>query len=101
MADFVLVVGKAVTAVPSAVGVDGNPIDFPRGTVFAWTSSDPNLVIQDAAAERPTVVAMAAVSGATLLLSVDEDGFHHEASHTVDAVAPAADTISAIDFTLQ
>ncbi len=101
MADFQLVVGTHKTCVPSATAADGSAVAFPEGTVFAWTSSDANVEFTDPAAASPEVVATAPVTGVVLTMDVQEGGFKHSASHTVDAVAAPVDTIANVDFTLQ
>ena len=101
MADFQLTVGTHKTCVPSATGPDGSPVAFPEGSVFTWTSSDPTVAdVSDPAAPSPEVTATSPGT-ITLTMAVDEAGFHHEASHTIEAVAAPVDTIGGVDFALQ
>lgn len=100
MADFSLQVGTHKTAVPQAFSASGDPVAFPEGSVFTWTSSDPSIIdVSDPAAASPEVTATTPGT-VTLMLAVDESGFHHEATHTVEAVAAPSDTIDHVDFTL-
>jgi hypothetical protein len=100
MADFTLTVGTHKTAVPSATGPDGAAVAFPEGSVFKWSSSDPGIEFSDPSAASPEVTAVAPATDVVLTMDVDEAGFHHSASHTVDAVAAPVDTIGGVDFTL-
>ncbi len=103
-ADFQLTVGTHKTCVPSAKGPDGSAVSFPEGSVFSWTSSDPNIEFNDATAPSPDIVATGPTdpnNPAVITMSVQEAGFSHSASHTVDAVAAPVDTIASVDFTIQ
>lgn len=102
MADFTLTVGTHKTCVPSALAPDGvTPVAFPEGSVFAWSSSDPGIEFNDPTAASPDIVATAPVAGVTITMVVQEAGFSHSASHTVDAVAAPVDSIGTVDFTIQ
>ena len=98
MSDFSLVVGTHKTIVPKAMAPDGSPIGFPEGSVFAWTSSDANIEISDPSAASPEIVAIGPAVGVTITGTVQEEGFTHTKSHTIDSVAAPVDTIGDFDF---
>ena len=101
-ADYQLIVGTHKTCVPSATGaIPGELVAFPVGSVFAWTASDPAITFSDPASASPDITATAPVTGATVTMTVQEAGFTHNASHTVDAVAAAVDSIGSVNFTIQ
>ena len=101
MADFQIVVGTHRTCVPSAKDKDGNAAAFPEGSVFAWTSSDPGIEFSDAASASPDIVATAPATDVVIKMVVQEAGFEHVATHTVDAVAAPVDALASVDFTIQ
>ena len=101
MADFQLTVGTHKTCVPTATDAAGAPVAFPEGSVFAWTSSDPGIEFNDPTTPSPDIVATAPVTGVTITMVVQEAGFTHQATHTVDAVAAPVDALANVDFTIQ
>lgn len=108
MSDFSIVQGSQHTLTPSALAPDGTTaVAFPPGTVFAWAASDASLTFSDATAQSPEVTGAAALTGASITLTVTEPaaigGFTHTKVHTVDVVAPPpppTDTIGTVDFTI-
>lgn len=98
MTDFSLIVGTHKTIVPKAMDKQGNLIGFPEGSVFHWISSDSSVIeVSDAEAPSPEIVATSP-GIVTITGMLDEHGFHHEASHTVEAIAAPEDTIVGFDF---
>lgn len=100
MADFKFIAGKLVHCTPSAVGADGASVPFPPDATFQWTASDPAIVFDDASLSSPAYSSQVELTGVVITLTVDEGGFHHEASHTVDIVAAPVDAIATVDFTM-
>lgn len=100
MSDFTLTAGTLGHCTPSAKDAAGADTPFPAGAVFAWTSSDPSITFDDATLSSPAITGSVAVTGATITMSVSENGFTHTASHTVDVVAAAVDAIASVDFTI-
>ncbi len=100
MADFQIVVGRLAHCTPSAKDAAGNAVPFPATSKFTWTSSDPAITFDDPTLSSPAITASAPVTGATITMTVDEEGFHHEATHTVDAIAVPVDSIASVDFTV-
>lgn len=101
MADFTLTAGTLAHCIPSAKAADGSDVSFPASSTFAWTSSDPSVTFDDATLSSPAITGSAAVTGVVITMAVDEEGFHHEASHTVDVVAVPTDSIVSVDFVIQ
>lgn len=99
MADFTLVVGTHKTLVPKAFK-GGAIVGFPEGSVFLWTVSNPLLEVSDPAAPSPELVAIGPAIDVTITLIVQEGGFTHSKSHTVDAIAAPVDEIDEVDFDL-
>lgn len=103
-AEFSIVSGTHKTLVPSATGVDGSQVSFPVGSVFLWQLdkpdaarlSDPNVASPDLLGEIPTDPN----SPLVINMTVVENGFTHNISHTVDVVAADVDPIQNVDFTL-
>lgn len=101
MSDFQITVGRLAHCVPSAKAADGTDVAFPSNARFTWTASDPSVTFDDPTLSSPAITAAVPVTGVVITMAVDEDGFHHEASHTVDAVALPVDTIATVDFVVQ
>jgi hypothetical protein len=103
MADFRLVVGKLGHCVPNAKAPDGTTqVPFPLDASFNWSASDPNVQFSDPASASPDITGIAPATGVIITMDVDENGFHHTATHTVDVLpSPSVDTIGSVDFTIQ
>jgi hypothetical protein len=101
MADFSIVVGTHKTCVPTALDAAGASVGFPEGSVFTWTSSDPGVEFSDASSASPDITATAPATDVVITMTVQEAGFSHSATHTVDAVAAPVDSIGTVDFTIQ
>lgn len=101
MADFTLTAGTLAHCIPSAKNKDGNDTPFPASAKFSWTSSDASVTFDDATLSSPAITGSAAITGVVITMAVDEEGFHHEASHTVDVVAVPTDSIVTVDFVIQ
>ena len=102
MADFTLVAGTLKHCVPSAKAPDGTtPVPFPSSATFEWQASDPSITFSDPASASPDITSTTPMTGITITLTVVEDGFTHQATHTVDVVAAPVDSIGSIDFALQ
>lgn len=100
MADFTFQVGTHKTIVPVITTKDGSNA-APEGSVFNWMSSDPTVVeVTDAAAPSPEVIATGP-GVVTITGTMDENGFHWEKTHTVEAVAAPEDQVTGFDFTIQ
>jgi hypothetical protein len=99
--DFQFTVGTHKACVPSAADSAGTATAFPVGTTFQWTVDNQAITFDNAAAQSPQLSASAPVSGATITLTVQENGFTHSKSHTIDAVSAVADPISTVDFVVQ
>lgn len=97
MADFSIIAGKLAHITPKATDKDGNPVPFPPSSVFAWSANDPAIVFDDPSLSSPAFTCD--VEGDfTITGTCDEEGFHHEQTHSVNVKAAPVDTIAGFDF---
>lgn len=97
--DFEILAGKLAHITPKATDKDGNQIPFPASSVFAWSANDPAIVFDDATLSSPAFTCD--VEGDFSITGVcDEEGFHHEQTHTVHVKAQPVDAVVGFDFTI-